>query len=165
MDRIIAQRRSIRRFKENIPPKEYIEQVIQAGIRAPYAGMTGRQLSEVRRFAVFTKNTEMMARVQQVMMSEMKRNARKLGERKGFPPVEKQSLAYVMENMWLKATALGLGFQLVSATQTMAKNKAFMQLANIPFGEFDVGGCFIGYPDETPAAKKEIPVNELTHWS
>ena len=34
-----------------------------------------------------------------------------VAERKGYPPVELQSLAHCMENMWLKATALGLGFQ------------------------------------------------------
>ncbi len=35
-------------------------------------------------------------------------------EKKGFPAVEQQFLAHCLENMWLKATALGLGFQLVS---------------------------------------------------
>ena len=43
-----------------------------------------------------------------------------VAERKGYPPVELQSLAHCMENMWLKATALGLGFQLVSVTSEMS---------------------------------------------
>ncbi|MGD0953085.1 MAG: hypothetical protein ABR985_11955 [Methanotrichaceae archaeon] len=33
-----------------------------------------------------------------------------VAERKSFPPVEQQSLAHCLQNMWLKATALGLGF-------------------------------------------------------
>ena len=37
-------------------------------------------------------------------------------ERKGFPPVEQQSLAHCLQNMSLKANALDLGFYLVSAT-------------------------------------------------
>jgi nitroreductase len=34
-----------------------------------------------------------------------------VAERRGFPAVEKQSLAHCLENMWLKATALGLGLE------------------------------------------------------
>ena len=36
--------------------------------------------------------------------------------REGFPPVESRSLAHVLENIWPKAVALGLGFCLISAT-------------------------------------------------
>jgi nitroreductase len=205
LDQVIGERRSIRKFTDAIPPREDIEQIIKAGILAPYAGMTGKQLSDIRRFTVVTKNTGTMAAAHEIMMSEMKRNARKLkvltkivpylrkngttfakvveaiaangipafktapyfivvGERKGFPPVEKQSLAYVMENMWLKSTVLGLGFQLLSATQAMAKNKAFMKLVGIPCGEFEIDGCVIGYPDQVPAGRREIPVDKLTLW-
>lgn len=39
-----------------------------------------------------------------------------VAEKKGFPEVEQQSLAHCLENMWLKANALDLGFQLVSST-------------------------------------------------
>ena len=42
-----------------------------------------------------------------------------VAERRGFPEIEQQSLAYCLENMWLKATVLNLGFQLVSATSGM----------------------------------------------
>lgn len=31
-----------------------------------------------------------------------------IAEKKGFPPVEKQSIAHAMENMWLMARHLGL---------------------------------------------------------
>jgi nitroreductase len=37
-----------------------------------------------------------------------------IAEKKGFPPVEKQSIAHALQNMWLSATAVGLGFQLIS---------------------------------------------------
>ncbi len=50
-------------------------------------------------------------------------------EKKGFPPVEAQSLAHCMENMWLKATALGLGFQIVSITAQMADNPEFCRIS------------------------------------
>jgi len=87
-----------------------------------------------------------------------------VGERKGIPPSQKQSLAHVMQNMWLKSTALGLGFQLLSLTQTMSTNKAFMKLIGLPFGEFEIDGCAIGYPDQTPSERSTISVNEITKW-
>jgi nitroreductase len=88
-----------------------------------------------------------------------------VGERKGFPPVEKQSLAYVLENMWLKATALGLGFQVVSAVQTMGESREFMELAGIPYGEFEVDGCAVGYPDQEPAERSMPAPAQLTKWT
>ena len=36
-DNIIETRRSIRFFKDEMPPKEFIEDIIKAGLFAPYA--------------------------------------------------------------------------------------------------------------------------------
>src|SRR5512136_108696 len=69
-----------------------------------------------------------------------------VGERKGFPPVEQQSLAHCLENMWLKATALGLGFQLVSVTSQMSSDPAFCTILGITPGEWELMGCAVGYP-------------------
>lgn len=69
-----------------------------------------------------------------------------VAERKGFPPVEQQVLAHCLENIWLKATALGLGFQLVSITAQMADNPAFCTLLGISPGEWALIGCAVGYP-------------------
>src|SRR5664280_1998331 len=55
-----------------------------------------------------------------------------VAEKKGFPAVEQQALAHCLENMWLKATALGLGFQLVSITAQMTDNPAFCKILDIP---------------------------------
>lgn len=87
-----------------------------------------------------------------------------VAERKGFPPVEQQSLAHCLQNMWLEATALGLGFHLVSATAEMAKDKEFCDLLGIPFGEFEINGCVVGYPlKKLPSAKRQ-DVEEVTKW-
>ena len=50
-----------------------------------------------------------------------------VGERKGMPPVAAQSLSYCLQNMWLKATSLGIGLQLVSATMQMDSDPGFLQ--------------------------------------
>jgi nitroreductase len=87
-----------------------------------------------------------------------------VAERRGFPPVEQQSLAHSMENMWLKATALGLGFHLVSATAEMGGDKEFCDLLGLPYGQFELNGCAIGYPAvELPMASRP-DIDQVTRW-
>jgi nitroreductase len=69
-----------------------------------------------------------------------------VGERKGMPPIAAQSLSYCLQNMWLKATSLGIGFQLVSATMQMDSDPDFCRLLGIPSGEYALDGCALGYP-------------------
>ena len=87
-----------------------------------------------------------------------------VAERKGFPPVEQQSLAHCLQNMWLKATALDLGFHLVSATAEMAKDKEFCDLLGIPFREFEINGCAVGYPSKQLPPAQRQDVEEVTRW-
>jgi nitroreductase len=78
-----------------------------------------------------------------------------VAEKKGFPPVEQHSLAHCLENMWLKATALGLGFRLISATAQMADDEGFCRLLGLPGGEFGIDGCVVGYAaGEFPPARR-----------
>ncbi len=85
-------------------------------------------------------------------------------ERKGFPPVEHQSLAHCMENMWLKATALGLGFQLVSVTSQMSSDPAFCTLLGIPPGTWELMGCAVGYSEDELSPSIRPPVDDVTRW-
>jgi nitroreductase len=85
-------------------------------------------------------------------------------ERKGFPPVELQSLAHCLENMWLKATALGLGFQMVSITSEMARNPEFCKILGINPNEWEMMGCAIGYPQEILSPSIRPPVEDVTRW-
>jgi len=72
-----------------------------------------------------------------------------VGERKGIPPVAAQSLSFCLENMWLKATSLGIGFQLVSAAMQMDSDPDFCKLLSIPCGEYALDGCALGSPADT----------------
>ena len=85
-------------------------------------------------------------------------------ERKGFPPVELQSLAHCMENMWLKATALGLGFQIVSITSRMGENPEFCAILGIQPGEWELMGCAVGYAQEELPPSTRPPVETVTRW-
>lgn len=87
-----------------------------------------------------------------------------VAERKGYPPVEMQSLAHCMENMWLKATALGLGFQLVSVTSEMSQSPEFCKLLQINPNEWGLMGCAIGYPQEPLPPSIRPPVDDVTRW-
>ena len=81
-----------------------------------------------------------------------------VGERKGMPPVAAQSLSYCLNNMWLKATSLGVGLQLVSATMQMDCDHDFCRLLNIPTGEYALDGCALGYPaDNYQPSSVEYP--------
>ena len=80
-----------------------------------------------------------------------------VAERKGFPPVEKQSLAHAMQNMWLAATDMGLGFQLVSATGLMAGNRAFLKPLGLDGGKWALDGCLIGAGADPSHGNRETP--------
>jgi nitroreductase len=87
-----------------------------------------------------------------------------VAERRGFPPVELQSLAHCLENMWLKATALELGFQIVSITSAMAQNPEFCTILGIDPGDWELMGCAIGFPQEMLPPSLRPPVEDVTRW-
>jgi nitroreductase len=87
-----------------------------------------------------------------------------VAERRGFPPVELQSLAHCLENMWLKATALDLGFQLVSVTSQMSSDPAFCAILGIPPGAWELMGCAVGYPADELSPSIRPPVEDVTIW-
>jgi len=87
-----------------------------------------------------------------------------VAERRGFPPVELQSLAHCLENMWLKATALDLGFQVVSVTSQMSSDPAFCAILGLPAGEWELMGCAVGYPADELSPSIRPPVEDVTVW-
>jgi nitroreductase len=87
-----------------------------------------------------------------------------VAERRGFPPVELQSLAHCLENMWLKATALGLGFQLVSVTSQMSSDPGFCAILGLPPGAWELMGCAVGYPADELAPSIRPPIENVTVW-
>ncbi len=57
-DEIIKSRRSIRFFKDEFPSKENIEDILDAGMMAPYAAQAVGENEEFRRFFVFKNGTK-----------------------------------------------------------------------------------------------------------
>ena len=198
LDEIIASRRSIRSFTDEIPPCKLIESVIRAGLAAPFAEAAVGATRDFRRFIVFPRGSKALEVVASLLRgkgsasleaarSRVPKDApflRKLealaagripgigtasyliavAERKGLPSVEQQAMAHCLENMWLKATALSLGFHLVSAMAMLADEPRFWELAGLPAGAYDLNGCAIGMPASWPEAKPRPTVEEATIW-
>ena len=87
-----------------------------------------------------------------------------VAEKEGFPQVAQLSLAHCLENMWLKATALGLGFRLVSLISELSKDQEFCQLIGIIPGEYAVNGCIVGYAKTVPPKVERPLLSEITTW-
>ncbi|CAK8725343.1 Nitroreductase [Candidatus Electrothrix laxa] len=85
-------------------------------------------------------------------------------EKKGFPPLASQTLAHVMENMWLTATAHGVGLQILSVTNGLARNKDFTQLLNLPPGQWALNGCVVGMPKHPPKSERERDTEHFIRW-
>lgn len=87
-----------------------------------------------------------------------------VAERKGFPPFEQQSLAHCLQNMWLKATVLNLGFQLVSVTGEMGSDPEFCRVLGVRPDIFGLSGCAIGYYQEQLPPSIRPPADQVTTW-
>jgi nitroreductase len=87
-----------------------------------------------------------------------------IAEYQGVPAAGLQSLAHVLENMWLKATALGLAFQLISVTESMSEDEEFVRLLGLPFGDYVLDGCAVGYPAAEPPPAPRPDMSSGIHW-
>ncbi len=87
-----------------------------------------------------------------------------LAEYEGIPQAAHQSLAHTLENMWLKAAALGLAFQLISVTASLAGDPDFVKLLGLPPGEFVLDGCAVGYPAADPPPVRRPEMGAATRW-
>ncbi|RJP34976.1 MAG: nitroreductase [Actinobacteria bacterium] len=205
LDKVLQTRRTVRSFTDKVPPRQQIEQIIEAGLLAPYAAAAVEGVKLFRRFFVFERGGESFRKVAELAVEQMKvvaagfkqqceadpAFAQKagpfvksmemvvasgrlpiteapyyvvIGEKAGFPAAEMQSLAHVLENMWLKATALGLGFRLISLTANLGRNEDFCRLLGVIPGEFAFDGCSIGYATEWPPPTPRPSFDEAVSW-
>jgi nitroreductase len=205
LDKVLQMRRTVRSFTDKVPPRQQIEQIIEAGLLAPYAAAAVGEVKLFRRFFVFERGGESIARVAEMAAEQMKATVAGLkqqceanpavaekagsflkrlemlvasgsvpiteapyyvviGEKTGIPPAEMQSLAHVLENMWLKATALGLGFRLISLTAQLGHNEDFCKLLGVMPSEFAFDGCTIGYATEWPPPTDRPSFEEAVSW-
>lgn len=87
-----------------------------------------------------------------------------VAEPKGVLPAAPQSIAHCLENMWLKAMALGLGFRLVSIIETMGNNEELCNLLSLEKGRYALNGCTIGYPNQEIINSKRPDIASVVIW-
>lgn len=87
-----------------------------------------------------------------------------IAEHRGIPDLGEHSLAHCLENMWLKATALGLGFQITSMTSYMGDNPEFCALLGLPAHEWDLMGCAVGYAQKPLPPSVRDSLENTTVW-
>ena len=85
-----------------------------------------------------------------------------LAEWRGARRAERQSLAHTIQNMWLKATALNLDFNMLSPLESMWDNQDFCDLFGLPAGKYGFHGCIVGYREAEKLVSK--PISDQVHW-
>ena len=84
-------------------------------------------------------------------------------EWRGARRAEHQSLAHMMQNMWIKATALNLDFQIISVTENMVNNQDFCDMLGLPVGRYGFLACVLGYAKDNNAPQHPRATTQI-HW-
>lgn len=194
VERVVAERRSVRNFGDAAPAREVVEQILAAGLVAPYAAAMAPGAALDRRFFVLPRGSAALSAAAAAIQAhaaevlagdavpgplrarlEPVAQGRILGlgtapyyvvvaERVSMALVQQQSLAHVLENMWLLATVLGLGMHLVSVTTTMADDPAFCEVIGLPVAAYALNGCALGVPAQRPETRPVPDVAAATAW-
>ena len=184
----IAQRRSIRKFKETPVSDELIREILHSATLAP----SGKNSQPWRFIVVRGEHRDKMVDVMQAGLDKFTARGENTGSAKwtlhimaqapatififneqGTHPGQKhsidqnfsnlvnlQSVGAAIENMCLAALDLGLGTLWIADVLY-----AYDEL--LEFVGMDcqmVAALSIGYPDEAPAARKRKTVDEVTRW-
>lgn len=84
-------------------------------------------------------------------------------EWRGARRAERQSLAHMIQNMWLKATAMNLDFQIISVVENMVDNEAFCKMLGLPTGRYGFHACVLGHAKNPDMPQHARATTEI-HW-
>lgn len=164
----IKGRRSIRKFKKQDVPAEYINQLIEAASYAPSAGnIQPWEFIIVKDTAVkenLAKASYNQAQVEQapaiiVVCADEKRSSMGYSKR-GRTLYCLQDTAAATQNILLTAYSLGLGTCWIGAFDEDEAKKAL----KTPEGVRPVVMIPVGYPDVIPKQRNKRLLNEITHY-
>jgi len=180
----IAQRRSIRRFKDTPIPDEAIQAILTAATQAP----SGKNRQSWRFIVVRQDKRAEMIRIMCEAIAGIKSQGRDTGSSEwttncmsqapvtifvfnAYPPgnekgertwhvVNVQSIGAAIQNMLLAAQELGIGsLWICDVFYAYDELRAWL-------GRTDemIAAVSFGYPDEQPKAQPRKPVSEVTQW-
>ncbi len=157
--KVMKERVSVKSYKPDPVPRELIEQIVEAGLRAP-SGLN-------KQTAIVLAVTNKELRDQLSFLNAGKDPFKRSDPFYGAPCVlvvlaEKSAHTYVydgslvMENMLLAAEALGLGacwIHRAKETFEAPEGKAILEKLGINGDYEGIGNCIIGYPNVRPEPK------------
>lgn len=86
-------------------------------------------------------------------------------ELRRFPPVEQESIGFVLACMWREAVSKGLGLHLIPGIGYLSRSSDFITLTGLPPGTYAVAGCAIGYPlEDKPESRHIEPEKVNSRW-
>lgn len=171
----IQQRRSIRRYKDLPVSEEHIELLLEAARLAPTGSNT-----QAGRFIV-VRSDEMREKVSEVSHNQMWMMRAPLfivcvadmrvrlpdgplavDEHSPEPEVKQciRDVAIQAEHIVLQAEELGLGTCWIA----WFIQEEIRPLLGVPEDKFVVAVLIAGHPDESPAARKRLPAEEVTYY-
>jgi nitroreductase len=171
-------RRSIRKFKRTWIPRELINQIVEAGQRAPTAcGMqtysfmliTDSDLRNKICMLIGKQSCMEQAPVWIIVCADMARQLKLfevLGIKTDLGPLEKfipamVDAGLVAQNMVLAAEALGLGSVFIGSVWEALKRIA--DLLGLPQNVMPLVLVCLGYPNESPAPRPRWPLEAVLH--
>jgi nitroreductase len=203
LDQVLQARRICRKFNGQVPSREDVAAVVEAGRLAPYASISLGDVPVFRQFYVMFKGNPMLETIDRLIRRQSAADVAQLRQERESDPflqqyssgveqlwqgvadhglpvfpdppclivlaewrgarrAERQSLAHAVQNMWLKATALNLDFNLISPLESMVGNQEFCDLFHLPVGRYGFHGCIIGYREAPKLISK--PITSQVHW-
>ncbi len=201
LDEVFKARHTVRGFSPAPLEKGDVDEIIRAGLIAPFAAMAVVGREDFRKFFIIPANSPMRGKVKDIIVARFPKYVEELekeaghtpfvkmlkgggpgmvaalldkpciviaAERWGVPAIAPESISYSLENIWLKAASLKIGFQLLSVISglKLGNDEEFCQLLGIPLGEYHLDGFALGYPADkfNPAPVKYPDFESSVKW-
>jgi nitroreductase len=159
---VLLNRKSIRKYTDQIPSDEVVETVVRAGQQAPFAYQMGSLLLSHKQ-----KNNPFKAPLFFIICVDSHRHE-VIMARRGWKMVQNdlslllfgiQDAAYMAENMVVAAESLGMGSCFLGGIPYAAEK--YVKQYSLPSRVFPLVGLTMGYPAENPPSRPRYPL-EMT---
>lgn len=163
IDAMLA-RKSIRRYKPDVPPDEVVQAVVRAGQQAPFAYQMGSLL-----LSRHAKKNPFHAPLLFTICVDSHRHERVMA-RRGWRMAQNdlslllfgiQDAVLMAENMVMAAESLGMGSCFLGSTPYHAQ--AIIKQYRLPPRVFPLVQLTMGYPDESPPPRPRYPLTVTLH--
>jgi nitroreductase len=153
-------RKSIRKYTDEMPSDEVIETIVRAGMQAPFASQSySILLSKGKKDTEWGAPLDFVICVDSYKLERImaKRNWKMISNDLMILMFGFQDATLAAENMVMAAESLGLGSCFIGAAPYLADKIATEY--NLPPRVFPLVGLVMGYPDEDPPPRPRYPID------